>query len=261
MSTPTGILRSKVISVQSLRADKLHDMWRVFSRYYDDIERARFESDLMKKNHIILLIDSGDKSMQGFSTLELIPGEVDDKKFLAIYSGDTIINEEYWGQTALQRAFTTYTLKRMVQNPTIPVYWFLISKGYKTYLLLSRNYVEHWPRWEEPTPPFQSAVIDLLSSSKFGDAWKRDLGVLKFEVPQGKLKGDVAPIDDELLRQFKDIKFFHEANPGHHKGDELCCLGRVNPAFIANFAARTTRKILGIRPKSTVWRHGATNSS
>ena len=257
MGKANGKLRAKVINVQSLRANKLHDMWRVFSRYYDDIERARFEADLTKKTHVILLIDAGDKSLQGFSTLELIPGEIDGKRFLAIYSGDTIVHEDYWGQTALQRAFTTYTLKHMVQNPTIPVYWFLISKGYKTYLLLSRNYVEHWPRWEESTPQFQRSVIDHLASNKFGDAWKKELGVLKFEDPQGKLKGDVAPIDEELLRQYRDISFFHEANPGHHDGDELCCLGRVNPAFIANFAARTTRKLLGIKPKSTVWRDEA----
>ena len=256
MSKPSGKLAANVVSAKNLRPKKLDDMWAVFSRYYDDVERGRFESDLSKKSHVILLRDSGDRSLQGFSTLELIPGKILGKRFLAIYSGDTIISESYWGQTALQRAFTGYTLKHMVKNPTIPVYWFLISKGYKTYLLLSRNYVEHWPRWEEPTPPFQSAVIDTLSYNKFGESWKRDLGVLKFESPQGKLKQEVAPIDLDLLCQFRDIQFFTEANPGHQEGDELCCIGRVNPAFIANFAMRTSRKLLGRRPKSTVWKEG-----
>ena len=256
MSTPSGKLLAKIVSAKNLRENKLDDMWKVFSQYYEDIERARFESDLTKKSHVILLMDSGDKSLQGFSTLELIPGNILGKKFLAIYSGDTIISEDYWGQTALQRAFTGYTLKHMVKNPFIPVYWFLISKGYKTYLLLSRNYVEHWPRFETDTPAFQSAVIDTLSFNKFGDAWKRELGVLKFDRPQGKLKEEVAPIDEGLLRQFHDIQFFAQANPGHPQGDELCCLGRVNPAFIANFAMRTSRKLLGRRPKSTVWTKG-----
>jgi hypothetical protein len=254
MSTPSGKLKAKIVSAKNLRPKKLDDMWAVFNCYYDDIERGRFEVDLSKKSHVIMLRDSGDKSLQGFSTLELIPGKILGQRFLAIYSGDTIISEAYWGQTALQRAFTGYTLKYMVKNPTIPVYWFLISKGYKTYLLLSRNYVEHWPRWEETTPPFQSAVIDTLAYNKFGDSWKRDQGVLRFEEPQGKLKEAVAPIDQELLRQYRDIQFFNEANPGHQEGDELCCIGRVNPAFIANFAMRTSRKLLGRRPKSTVWK-------
>ena len=256
MFQPSGKLKADIVSAKILHPEKLDDMWALFNRYYDDIERGRFESDLSKKSHVILLRDSGDRSLQGFSTLELIPGSILGKSFLAIYSGDTIISKAYWGQTALQRAFTGYTLKYMVRYPTIPVYWFLISKGYKTYLLLSRNYVEHWPRWEHATPPFQRAVIDTLGFNKFGDSWKRDLGVLKFDKPQGKLKEEVAPIDRDLLRQFRDIQFFTEANPGHLEGDELCCLGRVNPAFIANFAMRTSRKLLGRRPKSTVWKEG-----
>ena len=256
MSQASGKLQAKIVSAKNIPQIKLDDMWGVFSQYYDDVERQRFESDLSKKSHVILLMDSGDRSLQGFSTLELIPGKILGKKFLAIYSGDTIIREGYWGQTALQRAFTGYTLKHMVQNPLIPVYWFLISKGYKTYLLLSRNYVEHWPRFEMPTPAFQKAVIDTLSFDKFGQAWKRELGVLKFDKPQGKLKEAVAPIDEDLLRQFQDIEFFARANPGHPHGDELCCLGRVNPAFILNFALRTSRKLLGKRPKSTVWNEG-----
>ena len=252
MSGPSGKLKSKIVSAKNLRPDKLDDMWAVFSQYYDDIERGRFESDLSKKSHVILLRDSGSGCFRDFHP------RTDSRKILgkrrAIYSGDTVVTEAYWGQTALQRAFTGYTLKHMVKNPTIPVYWFLISKGYKTYLLLSRNYVEHWPRWEQETPPFQSAVIDTLAHTKFGQSWKRDLGVLKFDEPQGKLKEEVAPIDQELLRQYRDIQFFTEANPGHQAGDELCCLGRVNPAFIANFAMRTSRKLLGRRPKSTVWK-------
>jgi hypothetical protein len=254
MSQTSGKLRAITIATPNLRADKQNCMWEVFCRYYDDVDKPRFEADLHEKSDVILLYDTGDKSLQGFSTLQLIPGELDNCRYLAIYSGDTIINEGYWGQTALQRAFTRYVLWQMVIHPTLPVYWFLISKGYKTYLLLSRNYVEHWPRWEEPTPPFQKGIIDQLSRNKFGDAWKPDLGVLQFGTPQGKLKETVAETDHDLLRQYRDIQFFNTANPNHRSGDELCCLGRVNPAFIFHFAQRTTRKVLGIRPRSTVWK-------
>ena len=253
MATASGKLKAKTLSVPHLREGKVEEMWVVFHQYYDDIERERFESDLSAKSHVILLYDTGSRELQGFSTLQLISNTLEGRRFLAIYSGDTVINEAYWGQTALQRAFTLYTLKHMALNPAIPVYWFLISKGYKTYLLLTRNYVEHWPRWEEPTPPFQKAILDKLSSDKFADSWKPELGVLQFDTPQGKLKEEVAEIDQDLLRHYRDILFFTEANPGHRDGDELCCLGRVNPAFIFNFTNRTVRKLLGIRPKSKVW--------
>ena len=179
MNGASGKLRAITIAIPDLRSDKQDSMWEVFSRYYDDVDRSRFESDLSEKSDVILLYDTGDRSLQGFSTLQLIPGTFDGRPYLAIYSGDTIINEGYWGQTALQRSFTRYVLWQMVTHPTLPVYWFLISKGYKTYLLLSRNYVEHWPRWEEPTPPFQkgwsrctarTAVLLLSSNSISGSS-------------------------------------------------------------------------------------------
>ena len=46
-----------------------------------------------------------------------------------------------------------------LKNPFTPVWWFLISKGYKTYLLLANNFINYYPRYELPTPPLYKDLI------------------------------------------------------------------------------------------------------
>lgn len=219
-------------------------MWDVFSGYYDDVTRKRFEDDLAPKSHVILLVDGRDGSVQGFSTLEVYDRVIGDRRVVVVYSGDTVVTRPYWGQTVLQRAFLAFVMGRKIAHPLVPVYWFLISKGYKTYLLLARNFPEHWPRHDRPTPPWQSQVLDTLAREKFGTEWKPNLGVLQHPDPLGKLKEGIAPVEDSQLR-FPDIRFFVERNPGYVDGDELCCLGRVGIDLWASYMVKLVRRGLG----------------
>jgi hypothetical protein len=225
--------------VRRLSPGERDALWAIFARYYADVRREAFERDLDRKQDIILLHDSGDRSLQGFSTLEVYRRALGGRRFVAVYSGDTIIEEAYWGQSALQRAFVRYLLRTWLRTPWLPAYWFLISKGYKTYLLLARNFPGHWPRAARATPPRAQAILDLLARDKFGEAYAD--GILRFDVCPGRLKEGVAPIDPSLLAD-PAVRFFVQRNPGHARGDELCCLGEVGPAFPAYFAARQVAK-------------------
>ncbi len=51
----------------------------------------------------------------------------------AFFSGDTIIEKEYWGNRALTCAMYRYIVSFKLRYPLVPVYWILISKGFKTY--------------------------------------------------------------------------------------------------------------------------------
>lgn len=242
------MLRSVLVDISTLEESQIQGMWKVFEKYYADISYERFLRDLSSKNHVILLF--ADHKLAGFSTIKVFKEKIGNQKITAIYSGDTIIEEAYWGQTALQREFYNFLVKTWFLNLDSTVYWFLISKGYKTYCLLTRNFAEHWPRHEKATPAFESALIDRLSGSLFGSAWKKELGVLQFENPMGRLKNNVAPISEEL-RKFPDIRFFAEQNPHHENGDELCCLGKFDLATILYFPMKVIRKNiqqLQIRP-------------
>ena len=248
LATVSGRLKAVTVAVAELSSLDTQGMWRVFRQYYADVTEDKFRADLSKKNDVILLLDDGDNSIQGFSTIEVYGREHAGKKYLAVFSGDTIIDERYWGQSALQREFVRYVTRLKLKNLFRPVYWFLISKGYKTYLLLSRNYWTYWPRYDKATPVLEKGIIEELATEKYGDVFEPVTGVLKFPNPEGRLKKGVAPIDSTLLEQ-SDIAFFCDQNPGHEYGDELCCLGRIDGLLWLKFTLRLFSKLFRPRPK------------
>lgn len=216
-------------------------MWALYAAYYTEVTRAGFERDLAEKDHVIVLRRGG--ALRGFSTLKRLEGEVLGQRFLAVFSGDTILDRAEWGQVALQRAFLAYVMRVKLRHPLLPVFWFLISKGYRTYLLLSRNFVDYWPRPERPTPPFEEAVIDSLARQRWPEAWQPGLGVLRFASPQGRLREEVAPIDEAMRERHPDIGFFSSRNPGHVRGEELCCLGRVDLQLWLSYMLKLARRL------------------
>lgn len=217
-------------------------MWSLFGDYYADVTRERFLQDLSNKQYLILLLDRGDSSVQGFSTIQVFEREVLGKNFISVYSGDTLIHRDYWGQTALQKAFFVFLMKLKLKNPLTTVWWFLISKGYKTYMLMARGCPEYWPRHDKATPVWPAAVINALATEKFGDDWKPALGVIQFADPAGRLKEGVAPIYPDLLN-VDEIRYFNERNPGHAKGDELCCVGRIDAKLAAYYIGKLSVKM------------------
>lgn len=244
-------LAVSVEAVAKLDKESIEQMWQIFEQYYLDVDRSRFEADLSAKHDVFLLRDIKSGALQGFSTVKVFEEAINGKKFIAIYSGDTIIKRDFWGQTALQKAFFLYITKVYLAHPFTPVYWFLISKGYKTYLLLSRNFPAYWPCHSSDTPAFEARVINLLAANMFGSAWKADQGILSFDTPMGKLKGEVAPITDTMLTH-PDIRFFVEKNPGHIAGDELCCLGKVDLMLAFHFPKKLLKKRTSIATLTSV---------
>lgn len=243
LSRPSKKLIAQTIPVNRLESSLRATMWALFQTYYDNVTRDHFDCDLEEKSHVLLFFDSGSRELKGFSTVKRYPHTTAGQRVMVIYSGDTIIDRDYWGQPALASEFIKFTILSKLRYCFTPMYWFLISKGYKTYLLLSRNYVEYWPRYDQPTPSWHNQLMHELASARFGDDWKPKLGIVRFETCHGKLKTDVAPIEPALLSQ-PDIRFFVERNPGHIHGDELCCLGRIGFGLWWKTLVRQVRKHL-----------------
>lgn len=228
--------------VPTLDIGIVKQLWHIYFEHYTDTSEELFRHDLSRKSHVIVLWDRYDNSVQGFS-FHTYHTQLGNRRIAVFFSGDTVVRKEYWGQTALQRAFIRNALLFLARNPVTPVYWFLLTKGYRTYLLLSRNFLDYYPRHDRETPPFEKTLIDHLAREKFGDAWKPKDGVLRFDKPAGRLRENVAPISVDLL-QYPDICFFNRINPGHVRGEELCCIGKLELGSVFNYFARQGRKVL-----------------
>jgi hypothetical protein len=145
MNKNTEKLSCKFIPIEKISVTTLSSMYRVFSRYYANTDLGTFISDMSKKSGVFLLREQSTSRIVGFSTWTQLPINYKNKKAIGIFSGDTILEKDYWGNKALQKAFALRLLKMKLSNPRTHVFWLLISKGYKTYLLLANNFLKHYP--------------------------------------------------------------------------------------------------------------------
>jgi hypothetical protein len=209
-------LRGHVVAIGKLSASERDEMFALFAQYYDCVERARFDSDLDQKDAVILLRAAG--AIQGFSTLKTLPVRVGRRTHYGVYSGDTVLAREYWGQRVLGKVFLRYLFGQKLRRQLRPFWWFLISKGYKTYLLMANNFGEHWPRHEQATPPERQQILDAFGAAYFPDYYQPATGLIEFPESLGQLKFHVTPITDEqrevpLLRAAEP-----DLDPGHRAG-------------------------------------------
>ena len=237
-------LKAHTLPVSRLTPHDREAMYAVFERYYSEVTREQFEADLANKNAVIVLRDSERGEIQGFSTLRNLETIGPDGRVgRAVFSGDTVVDQAYWGQKVLGVAFLAYMLRCKLRRPFEPLYWFLISKGYKTYLLMANNFVTHYPRHEHATPPGYQALLDRLGLELFGTHYHPGEGLIRHPRSMGQLREGVAEISEAELAAHPRIRFFAERNPGWHEGVELACVAEMTFTLPLTYAWKRLVKV------------------
>jgi hypothetical protein len=226
-SRASSNLKARIVPVGNLSFDNEVRMFQLMQTYYDDVSREQFLADLSKKSDVILLFDKTDGQIQGFSTLLCLHGECGNKTFRGIFSGDTIVEKKYWGQRCLGKAFLRFLFTEKLKHPFKPLYWLLISKGYKTYLMMANNFSEYYPRFDKATPADKKTLMDAFYKTLYADDYDAHAGLIKSSGETYKLKTGVAAISPALMKTNPKIAFFQTANPDWQKGSELACLARM----------------------------------
>lgn len=219
-------LTSTVAARTDLTPADIQFMFSVFSECFEGTTLDIFQRDLSGKNWVILLKDGESGELEGFSTLALYETTFNGKPLSVVYSGDTIIRPAYWGTPELPRSWIRTVLEKSADMPQ-PLYWLLISSGYKTYRFLTVFYKEFYPCYQQPTPPELQALMDHLAAQRFGADYHPDLGIARFTKGATPLRDGVAEVTDERLHD-PHVAFYVRRNPGHIHGDELVCLTRVH---------------------------------
>ena len=236
-------LAGRLVAVAHLTDDHRDAMFALMDRHYANVLRPAFEADLDEKQWVIQVCDSVNGRLRGFSTQRLLNVEVEGQPITALFSGDTIIDREYWGDQALVHIWGRLALSIIDAHPDAELYWFLISKGYKTYRFLPVFFHEFFPRHDRPTPGWAATVIEALSRSRYPEEFDADASVIRASSQQYCLREGVADITHERLSD-PHVRFFQARNPGHMHGDELCCLA---PLTRANFT-RAAYRVIGPEP-------------
>jgi hypothetical protein len=218
----------KIHKISEITLPELAQMKAIYLKYYDLPQEENFNNDFYAKDHVIVLRDRSTHEIKGFSTQKILSHKIAEKNHTAIFSGDTVIEKDYWGDKSLSVGFYAYLIKLSFRRPWRPVYWHLISKGYKTYLLLANNFITYYPHPDKETPEFYQSLMDNFAWQLYPKAYKKELGLLQFDEPHERLKEKTAPIDDLLIQKNPKIAYFVRRNPAWQRGDELVCIGQFN---------------------------------
>lgn len=210
-----------MVPVAAVGDDALRELYRLFERYYERTTWERFVADFRAKDVVILLEDG---EVRGFSTLKEVAVEVDGRRHVGMYSGDTVLDRPYWGTRTLGHAFLWHLFRRRIAHLARPFWWVLISKGYKTYLMMANNFPTYYPAPGEELPDGVRRVRDAFGAALFGDAWKPERGLVVFPDARGQLRPGIADPTPAMRERNPKIAFFEAANPTWAEGTELLCL-------------------------------------
>jgi hypothetical protein len=224
----------KILRVNELSPHVIDSMLRILIKYYANTTQENFHRDLFSKTAAICLFNPISHNLIGFSTLSEFMHTVDGQEYAILFSGDTIIEKEFWGSQALVLGFGEYMVSMMNRYSNNEIYWFLISKGIRTYKYLPAFFKEYYPNHVSKTPEKHQRIMDSLATLLFPDIYDKSAGVLRV-VDAQYLKSEYFPSphpNNEIET------FYFSRNPGYVKGDELVCLTALRADNICDHIRR-----------------------
>jgi hypothetical protein len=233
-------LTSEIIPAERAGAELLDAMYALYSEHYAAVTFERFADDLADKGHVLIVRDAEGR-MRGFSTLAVTETDCRGVPLRAIFSGDTIMHRDYWGHQSLAFGWIKFAGSVKAQAPGVPLYWFLITKGHRTYRYLSAFSINFYPRWDRPTPGHELEIMHILAKRRFESAFDERRGLIHHPVSRGHLRPELASVG-ELERRRDDVRFFLERNPDFAQGDELVCLTELSIDNLKPIARRLFAK-------------------
>jgi hypothetical protein len=228
------MLKTSIIEIADLRDDDRATMFDLYAAYYEGADEAVFQRDLSAKDFVVVLT-SEDDVIRGFSTLCVYKEVWNGRNVRVLYSGDTIIEREYWGQNQFSKVWLELAGRIKAEDASTPLYWLLIVKGHRTYRYLSLFSNEYFPRHDLETPDEFQNLMHHLAERKFGNSYDPGSGLIRFPEPRSFLSEDLALIPAKDSER-PEVKYFLHRNPKYYEGDELLCLCELRPDKLTRLA-------------------------
>jgi hypothetical protein len=215
-----GRYESAVIRIESLSNETIEAMAALYLESFDGSSEEVFRNDLTDKDEALLLFC--DACLIGFTTLKVFDVEWCNHPARIVYSGDTIVSQLHWGQQELAFAWISRIGQIKRSAPTVPLFWFLLVKGHRTFKYLSVFGKSFFPHWASSREDLKQ-LADQLAGAKFGNDYDPEKGVVKFPASRGHLKAGIADASPEEMSKAA-TQFFFLKNPGYRIGHELVCI-------------------------------------
>lgn len=232
-------LRSSLIEASDLAAGDRDAMFDLMDRAYVNVQREQFEADLAAKQWVIQVHDPLTDCLAGFSTQTMLQVEVNGQPVNALYSGDTVVDPHHWGDIALAHEWGRLAMSLIERHAEQPLYWFLTSKGFRTYKYLPLFFREWYPNVNAPTPERERAVINALARQVAPHCYDETSQLIRATPSKEHVRANLADPGNRPQTD-RHVRHFIARNPSYQLGDELCC---VAPLSKANFTTAALRVI------------------
>jgi len=219
------MLIGELKAISSLTEKDRERMYRIMLKHYAAVERRSFLEDLEEKDGALVLHDE-DGKIQGFSTYLSISTVYRGDDVAALFSGDTVIDKDHWGTQALFSTFGRLLHRIMDENHGKKIYWFLITMGFRTYMMMPLFFKRFYPRHDEETPSYEKGLIEHLANLKYSGHFDHERAIITAD--SYHLNEEFAEIP-EARRRNAHVRFFLEKNAGYRQGEELACVCEICP--------------------------------
>ncbi len=226
------------ILTSSLSSSDRRRMFALMEECYLGMDWEEFNQDLAEKDEVMILSEGGE--IVGFSTLVMFDFLVGEQFCTALFSGDTVVSKDKRINIGFAKEIVSYFYQNIDPENNTPVYWTLISKGWRTFRILPFLFKEFYPNpFAKTENPRLKEVRDAFGKYKYPKHYKKRTGLIQFPSPAQRLKPRSE--EAECNRDDPYAKFFFEKNPGYLNGDELVCVAEVS---LENFT-RSSLRLLG----------------
>ena len=239
--TKQSVIATSIDHPDQLDECQRRSMLDLMIAYYDNVREDVFQRDLNSKDWVIRLRCQETGRLIGFSTQRLLRQTIDDQPVRVLFSGDTIVDRKYWNSPKLAQTWGRFVLRMIDQSQHEPLYWLLLSKGYRTYRFLPLFFHRYSPAVDQATSADLERVRQAFAKRLYGDAFDSTTSVVRAAaIDNYRLHEGVAEITAARC-QDPHVRLFLKLNPGHLSGDELCC---VAPLERDNFTL-AARRVIG----------------
>jgi hypothetical protein len=217
-------VQASIVRQSRLPAADREAMLALHSRYFSNVRRERFLADLAEKDWVICLSHGG--QIVGFSTQRLMMLRHDGRDRHVLFSGDTIVDRAFWREHELAGAFGHLILRMMREHGEDDLYWFLISKGYRTYRFLPVFFNRFWPSPVSCAEADRPGLLPIVARARYGAAYDEARGLIVAAEESDWLRPEMCDVPPARRRDIY-VEFFLERNPGFVHGDELACFTQL----------------------------------
>lgn len=206
----------------TLTAEYLHDMWVLYSRYYDVDQRSFFYE--MGTNDYYALYTNGEKII-GFTGFRYRKINTKHGTCQALQIGQTVMDKDFRDQSLVPRTCFSLFIKHYLRYPFRPLYTWCDAITFKPYLMFANEIENFYPSVKKETPPKIKSVLTQLGNHHYGVNYNSETNVVrKF---QKTIDDDTTNISEKDLENLH-IAFYNKQNPDHIHGNGFLVIAPIN---------------------------------